>query len=106
MQTFLYPLESWHQALSNKYKNVENRWKLGVLLSKKQNFIYAKGKANLFTKSAVNWLLTVLSIKSINKKVNKKTCAYIQVLYFYLNQAYNPISLDIFEVSKDFLAKL
>ena len=70
---------------------------------------YIKEKVNLFTKAAVSRLLTILGIKSINKKVNKKTCAYIQVSYSYLSQTYSQIGLYIprkTEIPKDFLANL
>ena len=70
---------------------------------------YIKGKLNLFTKAVVSRLFNILSFKSINKKVNKKTCAYIQVSYFQLNQADNKIGLyipRITRIPKDFLAKL
>src|SRR4029079_4180569 len=45
---------------------------------------YIKEKLNPFTKAAVSRLFNILGIKSINKKVNKKTCAYIQVSYFHV----------------------
>ena len=70
---------------------------------------YIQEKINPFTKAAVSRLFTVLGIKSINKKVNKKTCAYIQVSYFNLNKAYSQIGLHTprkTEIPKDFLAKL
>ena len=45
---------------------------------------YAKEKANPFSKASVSRLLTILSIKSINKKVNKKLAHIFKYHIFIL----------------------
>ena len=56
---------------------------------------YAEGKANPFTKAAVSRLFTVFENRSINKKVDKKSCTFIQVSYVDLVQVCSKIGLHI-----------
>jgi len=100
---FVHAAQSFNLAQNHLYQFIaENYLNMGQGISETFADFYTKftqydtsglrASPNM-TKSAVSRLLSILGIKTVNKKVDKKTCAYLDATNQQLNEAYDKIGI-------------
>jgi hypothetical protein len=106
---FVHAAQSFNLAQNHLYQFIaENYLNIGQGISETFADFYTKFTeydiTTQMTKSAVSRLLSILGIKTVNKKVDKKTCAYLDATNQQLNEAYDKIGIK--EDITEYLNKL